>query len=140
MVNVELTCRLFKDVEENSKEFTVVVHITDYIDDLKVKIYEKVKKTNNDFLEIEADDLRLWKVEIDNNRNTRLQLAFKDKIVHEGDEVKYRTNNITEAITTLRVAEGWAYINYEKFFHFTVTSFLKKKLDISGILLECDQL
>lgn len=64
--------------------------------------------------------------------NTRLQLAFKDKIVHEGDEVKYRTNNVTEVITTLRVVEGWAYINYEKSFHPTVTSFLKKKLDLSN--------
>ncbi|CAG8610606.1 4088_t:CDS:2 [Funneliformis caledonium] len=240
MVDVELTCWLFKDVEENSKEFTIVVHTTDYIDDLKEKIYEKVKKTNNDFLEIEADDLRLWKVEIDNNSeeefsnlvlnnnktknvtklrervenfwddeerrpkegcthvivdssllsknrelvkmnqinqdimdqltqrtanlsfnqdhdvekdtefftqlsdmldaikkrsrfygNTKLQLTFRDKIVHEGDEVKYRTNNVTKVITTLRVAEGWAYINYEKSFHPTVTSFLKKKLDVS---------
>ncbi|CAI2185520.1 16170_t:CDS:2, partial [Funneliformis geosporum] len=63
--------------------------------------------------------------------NTRLQLTFKDKIVHEDDEVKYGTNN-TKVITTLRVAEGWAYINYEKSFHPTVTSFLKKKLDLSN--------
>jgi hypothetical protein len=63
--------------------------------------------------------------------NTRLQLAFKDKIIHEGNEVKYKINNVTKVITTLRVAEGWAYINYEKSFHPTVTSFLKKKLDVS---------
>ena len=89
MVDVELTCRLFKDVEENSKEFTVVVHTTDYIDDLKEKIYEKVKKTNNDFLEIEADDLRLWKVEIDNNSEEE----FSNLVLN---------NNKTKNVTKLR--------------------------------------
>ena len=46
----------------------------------------------------------------------RLQLVFKDKIVHKGNEVKYRTNNVTEVITILRVAEEWAYINYKNSF------------------------
>ena len=53
MVDVKLTCRLFRDVEVNSKELIVVAHTTDSIDDLKKKIYE-VKKSNNDFLDIEA--------------------------------------------------------------------------------------
>ena len=67
MVDIKLTCQLFKDVEENSKEFIAIVYTTNYIDNFKEKIYEKVKKTNNDFLEIKVDNLRLWKVKINNN-------------------------------------------------------------------------
>ncbi len=59
MVDIKLTCQLFKDVEENSKEFIAIVYTTNYIDNFKEKIYEKVKKTNNDFLEIKVDNLRL---------------------------------------------------------------------------------
>ncbi|GBC10350.1 hypothetical protein RclHR1_09560004 [Rhizophagus clarus] len=69
MINVTLTCRLYKDIKKNSKEFTINIYTTDNIDDLKKNIYEKVKETNDDFLKIVADNLLLWKVEINNNNN-----------------------------------------------------------------------
>jgi hypothetical protein len=52
-------------------------------------------------------------------------------MIHEGDEVKYKTFGATKVITTLGVEEGWAYINFEETFHLTVTSFVKKKLNVS---------
>lgn len=90
MADVELTCRPFNGIEKNSRQslrskaFTVVIHTTDYIDDLKDKIYEKVKTTNNDFLEIEADNLKLWKVEIDNSINKE----FSNLVLND-----YKTKN-----------------------------------------------
>ncbi|CAB4416893.1 unnamed protein product [Rhizophagus irregularis] len=236
MVDITLTYRLFKDVAENSPEFVAEVNTQDLILDLQEKIYEEVKKLNNDFLEIEANDLKLWKVEINNGdndkfsslvlpnddvknlnklkekivdhwddeekrpkegcthvivdspiltknkelvkrsqinqdlmdqintltlnqeehneeedtefftqlsdmlaaakrrrkfyENTRLQLAFSNGTIHEGDIVKYRYKD--DNITTLRAAEGWAYINHENTFHPTVSSFVKKFLKLSN--------
>ncbi|CAG8758896.1 2752_t:CDS:1, partial [Racocetra fulgida] len=69
MVDIVLTCRLFKEIETNSKEFTININTGDYIANLKEKICKEVKKTNNEFLDIEADGLSLWKVEIDNNND-----------------------------------------------------------------------
>ncbi|PKK61394.1 hypothetical protein RhiirC2_791865 [Rhizophagus irregularis] len=229
MTDIMLTCRLFKDVEVNSKEFTVEVNTQDLILDLQEKIYSEVKKINGDFFK--ANELQLWKVEINNDdndefsslvlpndgaknldkfkekiadywdeeekrlkegcihiivnsprvikrrdkdeqiqdlsshlqyvnldsprehddkenirfftqlsdmlnevkknpryyENTILQRAFRNGMIHEGDAVKYNT----EVITTLRVEEGWAYINFEKTFHITVNTFLMKKLEVS---------
>uniref|UniRef100_U9UIE5 Crinkler effector protein N-terminal domain-containing protein n=1 Tax=Rhizophagus irregularis (strain DAOM 181602 / DAOM 197198 / MUCL 43194) TaxID=747089 RepID=U9UIE5_RHIID len=189
MVDITLTYRFFKDVAENSPEFVAEVNTQDLILDLQEKIYEEVKKLNNNFFEIEANDLKLWKVEINNGdndkfsslvlpnddvknlnklkekivdhwndeekrskegcihiivdsliltknkelvkricwaENTRLQLAFSNGTIHEGDIVKYKYKD--DNITTLRAAEGWAYINHENTFHPTVSSFVKKFL------------
>ncbi|CAG8727121.1 uncharacterized protein OCT59_025801 [Rhizophagus irregularis] len=173
MVDITLTYRFFKDVAENSPEFVAEVNTQDLILDLQEKIYEEVKKLNNNFFEIEANDLKLWKVEINNGdndkfsslvlpnddvknlnklkekivdhwndeekrskeglcwaENTRLQLAFSNGTIHEGDIVKYKYKD--DNITTLRAAEGWAYINHENTFHPTVSSFVKKFLKVSG--------
>ncbi|CAG8704899.1 13126_t:CDS:1, partial [Funneliformis caledonium] len=51
---ITLTYRLYKNIEKNSKEFTVDIRIIDNIDDFKKKIYEKVKEINDCFLEIVA--------------------------------------------------------------------------------------
>ena len=73
MVDITLTCRLFKDVEKNSKKFTVEINTQDLILDLLEEIYKKVE-LNNDFPsfgEIEATVFKLWKVEINNDDNDK---------------------------------------------------------------------
>lgn len=84
MADIELTCQLFKDVVENSPEFVVEVNTQDYILGLQEKIYEEVKKSNNNFLELDSNDLKLWKVEIDNGDNG----AFSGLILPNDDAKK----------------------------------------------------
>jgi hypothetical protein len=98
MVSVELTCRLFKDIEKNAREFTVVVHATDYIDTLKEKIYEEVKKSNNDFFDIETEELMLWKVEI-NNKNDE---EFSNLVLNDD-----KTKNVTVTKLRGKVEDFW---------------------------------
>lgn len=62
---------------------------------------------------------------------TILQLAFRNGYIHEGNEVKFTTDNKPEVITTLKTKEGWAYIEYKKLFHPSVNTFLKTLLDVS---------
>ncbi|GET58542.1 hypothetical protein GLOIN_2v1791685 [Rhizophagus irregularis DAOM 181602=DAOM 197198] len=69
---------------------------SDHIDDLKEKIYEEVKKKHNDFLDIEAEDLRLWKVEINNSSDDEFS-----SLVLKNDNTK----NITKLRGTIR--EFW---------------------------------
>ncbi len=57
MVKVTLTCRLYKNIKKNSKEFTIENRYIDNIDNFKKKIYEKVKETNDYFLKIVANNL-----------------------------------------------------------------------------------
>ncbi|RIA99601.1 hypothetical protein C1645_811158 [Glomus cerebriforme] len=71
MVDINLFCHLFRDIDTDAKESSIDVNTSNHIDDLKEKIYEEVKKKNNDFLDIEAEDLRLWKVEINNNSDDK---------------------------------------------------------------------
>lgn len=80
MVDITLTCRLFKDIEPNSEEFTINVNTDDYIANFKDKILEKVKRENDDFLEILADDLQLWKVEINNDDGGFSNLILENDI------------------------------------------------------------
>ena len=67
MVDINLLYRLFRDIDADAKESPINVNTSDHIDDLKEKIYKEVKKKHNDFLDIEAEDLRLWRVEISNS-------------------------------------------------------------------------
>ncbi|CAB5363727.1 unnamed protein product [Rhizophagus irregularis] len=100
MTDIMLTCRLFKDVEVNSKEFTVEVNTQDLILDLQEKIYSEVKKINGDFFK--ANELQLWKVEINNDDNDEFSSLvlpndgaknldkFKEKIADYWDEEEKR--------------------------------------------------
>ncbi|EXX66942.1 hypothetical protein RirG_118940 [Rhizophagus irregularis DAOM 197198w] len=92
MVDITLTYRFFKDVAENSPEFVAEVNTQDLILDLQEKIYEEVKKLNNNFFEIEANDLKLWKVEINNGDNDKFS-----SLVLPNDDVK-NLNKLKEKI------------------------------------------
>ncbi|CAB4430214.1 unnamed protein product [Rhizophagus irregularis] len=59
--------------------------------------------------------------------NSILQLAYSEKVVSKGDDILY--NNIK--ITTLKVAEGWAYIKYENEYFTSITKFIKEKENIT---------
>ncbi|CAB4373979.1 unnamed protein product [Rhizophagus irregularis] len=59
--------------------------------------------------------------------NSILQLAYSEKIVSKGDDILY--NNIK--ITTLKVAEEWAYIEYENEYFTSITKFIKEKENIT---------
>uniref|UniRef100_U9T2R5 Crinkler effector protein N-terminal domain-containing protein n=1 Tax=Rhizophagus irregularis (strain DAOM 181602 / DAOM 197198 / MUCL 43194) TaxID=747089 RepID=U9T2R5_RHIID len=89
MVDINLLYRLLTQMLKN-------LQLIDHIDDLKEKIYEEVKKKHNDFLDIEAEDLRLWKVEINNSSDDEFS-----SLVLKNDNTK----NITKLRGTIR--EFW---------------------------------
>ncbi|PKC00953.1 hypothetical protein RhiirA5_504889 [Rhizophagus irregularis] len=90
---------MFESFIRHAKESPINVingNTSDHIDDLKEKIYEEVKKKHNDFLDIEAEDLRLWKVEINNSSDDEFS-----SLVLKNDNTK----NITKLRGTIR--EFW---------------------------------
>jgi len=101
MVDINLLYRLFRDIDADAKESPININTSDHIDDLKEKIYEEVKKKHNDFLDIEAEDLRLWKVEISNSSDDEFSsLVLK--------------NDNTKNITKLRGTIGKFWDDDEK--------------------------
>lgn len=80
MVTITLTCRLHHEIEVNSEAFTVDVCTSDRINKLKDKIFAKLKEKKDDtFTNIEAYDMKLWKVNIPvNNQEKFSKLVLKN--------------------------------------------------------------
>jgi len=66
IVDLNLTCQLFWEIDENSEKFNIVVNISETVYSLQKKI-KKVKKEI--FSDIKACDLRLWKVQVNKNKD-----------------------------------------------------------------------
>ncbi|CAB4485069.1 unnamed protein product [Rhizophagus irregularis] len=103
-----LISKYWGDLEEG---FTHVIVTSNYL--INQNLREKIKELTENF----------ENVSIQSEKNSILQLAYSEKIVSEGDDILY--NNIK--ITTLKVAEGWAYIEYGNEYITNITEFIKKK-------------
>ncbi|GBC39171.1 uncharacterized protein OCT59_011624 [Rhizophagus irregularis] len=62
MIEIELTCRLCREIEENPESFTIKVPIIANINYLRTIIFKEIKRRINDVIYIEHDHLELWKV------------------------------------------------------------------------------
>lgn len=66
MVDINLTCQLSREIDENSEKFNIVVNTSETVYSLQ----KKVKEVKNEiFSDVEACDLRLWKVQDDKNKD-----------------------------------------------------------------------
>ncbi|CAB4442674.1 unnamed protein product [Rhizophagus irregularis] len=69
---ITLTCRLFRDIEANSKNFEIRVLTSETIDKLEDRVFAKLKEKKGDtFTDIEAYNLNLWKVNIPNDNEKK---------------------------------------------------------------------
>ena len=50
------------------------------------------------------------------DRKNNITTIFRNSYIHEGNEVKFTTDNKSEVITTLKMKKGWVYIKYKKYF------------------------
>ncbi|CAG8689244.1 8000_t:CDS:2 [Funneliformis mosseae] len=65
MVDIKLTCRLFRDIEANSEKFNIDINTSKTVNSLKKKIFEEVQKKNDKiFSGIKVSNLELWMVHI----------------------------------------------------------------------------
>ncbi|GBC36568.2 hypothetical protein GLOIN_2v1780821 [Rhizophagus irregularis DAOM 181602=DAOM 197198] len=105
MVTITLTCRLHHEIEVNSEAFTVDVCTSDRINKLKDKIFAKLKEKKDDtFTNIEAYDMKLWKVNIPvNNQEKFSKLPSNDFIHVIIDSPTLKIENLTRKLNELRV-------------------------------------
>lgn len=128
---INLISKYWGDLEEG---FTHVIVTSNYL--INQNLREKIKELTENFENVSVRSEKemgyfgrlskmLTTLKKNKNRaeNSILQLAYSEKIVSEGDVILY--NNIK--ITTLKVAEGWAYIEYENEYFPSITEFIKKK-------------
>lgn len=112
MVDISLTCRLHRDVDEKFEKFVIEIRTDDFVDSLKNKIYERVNKINNKiFSDIKASQLELWKVHIHTDNEEKLSnLSLK--------------NDDTEGIKELQrvISEYWEEQPPSKFIHVIIDS------------------
>src|SRR5947207_1415078 len=79
MMDITLTCRLFRDIEENSKEFKIRVNTDNTSIKHANEVMQHLKETNNDmFTDINANKLELWKVNIHNDEENFSKLVLKN--------------------------------------------------------------
>ncbi|CAG8727088.1 19174_t:CDS:2 [Rhizophagus irregularis] len=127
--------RLQNDEKEG---FTHVIFTSNYLinQNLKEKIKELTENLENIHFSFEegmdnfgrlSEMLTTLKKNKSRAENSILQLAYSEKIVSKGDDILY--NNIK--ITTLKVAEEWAYIEYENEYFTSITKFIKEKENIT---------
>ncbi|PKY45915.1 hypothetical protein RhiirA4_542936 [Rhizophagus irregularis] len=120
------------------ERFTHVIVTSNYLinQNLKEKIKELTENLENIHFSFEEGmdnfgRLSAMLTTLKKNRsraeNSILQLAYSEKVVSKGDDILY--NNIK--ITTLKVAEGWAYIKYENEYFTSITKFIKEKENIT---------
>ncbi|UZN99607.1 uncharacterized protein OCT59_000874 [Rhizophagus irregularis] len=118
--------------------FTHVIFTSNYLinQNLKEKIKELTENLENIHFSFEegmdnfgrlSEMLTTLKKNKSRAENSILQLAYSEKIVSKGDDILY--NNIK--ITTLKVAEEWAYIEYENEYFTSITKFIKEKENIT---------
>ena len=68
IVDLNLTCQLFWEIDENSEKFNIVVNTSETVYSLQ----KKVKEVKNEiFSDVEACDLYLWKVQDDKNKDMK---------------------------------------------------------------------
>ncbi|CAI2194970.1 4563_t:CDS:2, partial [Funneliformis geosporum] len=128
---INLISKYWGDLEEG---FTHVIVTSNYL--INQNLREKIKELTENFGNVSVQSEKemgyfgrlsemLTTLKKNKNRaeNSILQLAYSEKIVSEGDDILY--NNIK--ITTLKVAEGWAYIEYENEYFTSISEFIKKK-------------
>ncbi|GET56246.1 hypothetical protein GLOIN_2v1488579 [Rhizophagus irregularis DAOM 181602=DAOM 197198] len=59
MIEIELTCRLYREIEENPESFTIKVPIIANINYLRTIIFKEIERRINDVIYIEHDHLEL---------------------------------------------------------------------------------
>ncbi|CAG8631337.1 13819_t:CDS:2 [Ambispora leptoticha] len=97
------------NIEANSEKFYIDVNTSNTIDSLEEKIFDEVKKKNNDiFSDIKASDLKLWKVQIRNDKeddfsSLDLQGDEKDMKILRGITGNYWKKQPSEEFTHIIV-------------------------------------
>ncbi|CAB5394147.1 unnamed protein product [Rhizophagus irregularis] len=134
----ESVSELGKENQRKKEGFTHVIFTSNYLinQNLKEKIKELTENLENIYFSFEegmdnfgrlSEMLTTLKKNKSRAENSILQLAYSEKIVSKGDDILY--NNIK--ITTLKVAEEWAYIEYENEYFTSITKFIKEKENIT---------
>ncbi|EXX74120.1 hypothetical protein RirG_054080 [Rhizophagus irregularis DAOM 197198w] len=134
----ESVSELGKENQRKKEGFTHVIFTSNYLinQNLKEKIKELTENLENIHFSFEegmdnfgrlSEMLTTLKKNKSRAENSILQLAYSEKIVSKGDDILY--NNIK--ITTLKVAEEWAYIEYENEYFTSITKFIKEKENIT---------
>lgn len=86
MTDITLTCRLFREIEENTKEFPIKINTSKFVYYLKKLIKEEKKDI---FSDTEVDNLELWGVEIHNDNPDK----FSSLILQDNKSKDKETRN-----------------------------------------------
>ena len=110
MMDITLTCRLFREIEENTKEFSIKINNSKFVYDLKKLIKEEKKDI---FSNTEVDNLELWGVEIHNDNADK----FSSLILQDN-----KSKDIKKLETIKLVSDYWENQPSANFTHIIVDS------------------